>query len=234
MKISKASLAEQVRDILAQRIVSGEYPPGQRLIELNIAKELGTSQAPVREALRSLESMKLVESQPHRGARVRAISEREMVETHLVRGILEEAAAKIAAEHYFKGNPAAIGVLQTETEEMARAAEAGDERSFALHNAAFHRAIVEATGCNMMLEVWESLAIEQRGRITYRRKGFDLLENIPRHRAIVDALAAGDGVTAGALLHDHARYFAHLHDTCPEDWSKEARKTCPLKPCPKE
>jgi DNA-binding GntR family transcriptional regulator len=85
----------------------------------------------------------------------------------------------------------------------------------------------------MMLEVWESLALEQRGLITFQRRGYDLADMVVRHRAILDALRKGDGETAGQLLHDHARYFAHLHDTCPEDWSKEARKTCQLRPCEK-
>ncbi len=69
--ISRTVLREQVKDVLLARIVSGELKPGERLVETRIAAELGTSQAPVREALRDLELLRLVESEPFRGARVR-------------------------------------------------------------------------------------------------------------------------------------------------------------------
>ena len=95
--ISRTVLREQVKDVLLQRIVSGELQPGERLVETRIAQELGTSQAPVREALRDLELLRLVESEPFRGARVRSLGDEELVEIYPVRAVLEELAAKLAA-----------------------------------------------------------------------------------------------------------------------------------------
>ena len=97
--ISRTVLREQVKDILLQRIVSGELKPGERLVETRIASELGTSQAPVREALRDLELLRLVESEPFRGARVRGFGEAELIEVYPVRAVLEELAATEAAKH---------------------------------------------------------------------------------------------------------------------------------------
>jgi DNA-binding GntR family transcriptional regulator len=90
--ISRTVLREQVKDILLHRIVSGQLKPGERLVETRIASELGTSQAPVREALRDLELLRLVESEPFRGARVREFGDSELIEVYPVRAVLEELA----------------------------------------------------------------------------------------------------------------------------------------------
>ena len=96
--IERTVLREQVKDVLLQRIVRGELKPGERLVETRIASELGTSQAPVREALRDLELLRMVESEPFRGARVRAFGDDELVEVYPVRAALEELAGKLATK----------------------------------------------------------------------------------------------------------------------------------------
>ena len=96
--IERTVLREQVKDVLLQRSVRGELTPGERLVETRIASELGTSQAPVREALRDLELLRMVESEPFRGARVRAFGDDELVEVYPVRAALEELAGKLATK----------------------------------------------------------------------------------------------------------------------------------------
>src|SRR5688500_10495750 len=120
--ISRTVLREQVKDILLHRIVSGELKPGERLVETRIAGELGTSQAPVREALRDLELLRLVESEPFRGARVRGFGEAELIEVYPVRAVLEEFAAKEATKH-LDGD---VSVLDAELGAMREAARRGD------------------------------------------------------------------------------------------------------------
>jgi len=80
-----------------ERIIEGHYKPGARLIETQIARELGVSQAPVREALRELESVGMVESYAFRGARVRKPTREELIEAFPVRAALESLAAGEAA-----------------------------------------------------------------------------------------------------------------------------------------
>ena len=118
--IERTVLREQVKDVLLQRIVSGELKPGERLVETRIASELGTSQAPVREALRDLELLRMVESEPFRGARVRAFGDEELVEVYPVRAALEELAAKEATKR-LDGD---VAVLEREVDAMRAAARA--------------------------------------------------------------------------------------------------------------
>src|SRR4051812_24212981 len=89
MNFDRQCMSDQIRDTLTSKIFDGRLQPGDRLVELEIAREFDTSQTPVREALRELESLRLVESAPYRGTRVRAISDREMFESYTVRGVLE-------------------------------------------------------------------------------------------------------------------------------------------------
>src|SRR5438045_3307280 len=94
--LSRSVLADQVRDRLLEGILSGHYPPDSRIIETQVARELGTSQAPVREALRGIEALGVVEIAPFRGARVRRPSRREIIEAYAVRSALEALAAQLA------------------------------------------------------------------------------------------------------------------------------------------
>src|SRR5215204_3488179 len=96
--VLRSNLREQIKDVMLQRIVSGAYPPGARLVETRIAQELGVSQAPVREALRDLEQLGCIVHEPFRGCSVRAFSAHELLEAFPVRAALEALAARLAAE----------------------------------------------------------------------------------------------------------------------------------------
>jgi DNA-binding GntR family transcriptional regulator len=94
--ISRSVLSDQVKDRLLQAILDGRYPPGARIVETRVARELGTSQAPVREALRDLEALGVVETAAFRGARVRRPSAAELLEAFAIRAELESLAARLA------------------------------------------------------------------------------------------------------------------------------------------
>jgi len=87
--VGRIVLRDQVKAILLERILSGDYVPGDRLVETRIAQELGTSQAPVREALRELELLRFLESAPFRGTWVREVSDAELIEVFPIRAALE-------------------------------------------------------------------------------------------------------------------------------------------------
>src|SRR3954447_24581215 len=97
MTVRRDCMRAQICRELVRRIVEETYRPGERLVELQVAREFNTSQAPVREAFRELEALRLVESETYRGTRVRALSEREQQEAAAVRGVLEQAAAIASA-----------------------------------------------------------------------------------------------------------------------------------------
>src|SRR5918996_1265401 len=105
--------------------VTIEIEPGERLVETRLARELGTSQAPVREALRDLELLRLVESEPFRGARVRAVDDSRLLPVFPVRAVLEELAASEAARDPERD----LSALERELEAMREAAAAADWRT---------------------------------------------------------------------------------------------------------
>src|SRR5918996_2949269 len=92
--LARSVLSAQIKDTMLQWILEGELPPGSRIIETRIARQLGTSQAPVREALRDLATLGLVEMHPFRGARVREPAPEELVEAMELRGALEAIGAR--------------------------------------------------------------------------------------------------------------------------------------------
>ena len=133
--LARSVLSAQVKDRMLQWILEGELPPGSRIIETRIARQLGTSQAPVREALRDLATLGLVEMNPYRGARVRQPAAEELIEAMELRGELEAIAARGAARII---DDAMLERMRTLLEQMRASAARGDAHAQALHNAEFH------------------------------------------------------------------------------------------------
>jgi len=199
--VARTVLREQVKEVLLERILRGELQPGDRLVETRIAQELGTSQAPVREALRDLELANLVESEPFRGSRVRGVSEDDLLQVFPVRAVLEELAAREAARRA-EGN---VSALEAEVEGMRRAADRGDPRIQIAHDIAFHRAMVEASGNRVLLQAWLALGIEVPTAFAVYWTYFDPIELVEFHLPIVDAIRAGDVTKAGSAARSHVR-----------------------------
>lgn len=199
--VSRTVLREQVKDLLLERILRGELKPGERLVETRIAQELGTSQAPVREALRDLELLRLVESEAFRGSRVRAFSEEELLAVFPVRAVLEELAAKLAAKR-LRGD---VSVLEQEMTGMLEAARGGDTRTQVARDIGFHRAVVEASGNALLLQAWLALGIEVPTAFGVYWTYFDPLELAEFHRPIVDAIRARNAGRAGLEARRHVR-----------------------------
>jgi DNA-binding GntR family transcriptional regulator len=204
--LTRTVLREQVKEVLLERILDGTYASGDRLVETRIAQELGTSQAPVREALRELELLRFVESKPYVGARVREVLEEELAEIYPVRAAIEEVAAREAAVRLEGG----VDKLVDELEAMRQAADAGDLHGQVEADVRFHRLIVEAAGNRTLLEVWGSLRVEVRTIVTVLATGIDRHELAEMHRPILDALAARDPAEAGQAVREHVEHFGRL------------------------
>ncbi|MEP6827736.1 MAG: GntR family transcriptional regulator, partial [Aestuariivirga sp.] len=121
-ELFNAPLRQKLKDVLLRRILGGEYKSGERLTELRIAAEFGTSQAPVREALRDLESTGLVVTKPRRGTYVAEVLSKGLREIYAVRGALEEQATRIAT----RNGTCDLQLLQRETDAMRNAARSGN------------------------------------------------------------------------------------------------------------
>jgi DNA-binding GntR family transcriptional regulator len=205
--VARVVLREQVKELILARILRGEYRAGQRLVETRIAEELGVSQAPVREALRDLELLRFVESQPFRGASVRAVSPDELAEIYPVRAALEEVAARAAATRLRASD---LVRLERELDAMHRAAAEGDLHAQAEHDAAFHRIVVEASGNSILVDVWGSLRVESRTLITALKTGVEGSEVAELHRPILHALRSRDPERSAAAIREHLQLFATL------------------------
>jgi DNA-binding GntR family transcriptional regulator len=204
--LKRHSLREQVRDALLRDIIGGLYQPGDRLVELKIAREFGTSQTPVREALRELEALGFVASAPNRGTFVGDVWKRGLREIYAVRGGLEELATRLAIPSLSRDT----STLQREIDGMRRAAHASAVDDLVTHSYRFHRAILEASGNQLLLTVWQGLHIETRTTITMMAPGLDLLEVADSHQPIVDAIASGDVELACKVTREHQQFFARL------------------------
>jgi DNA-binding GntR family transcriptional regulator len=199
-------LRQRLKDVLLRRILGGAYKSGERLIELRIAQEFGTSQAPVREALRDLEATGLVISKPRRGTYVAEVLSEGLREIYAVRGALEEQATRLATIK----QSCDLTTLELELQGMRAAAAAIDHESLAEHSVKFHRAIVDAAGNRLLTNLWISLNIETRTTITLLVDGIDLMETAESHRQIIDAIASGDSERASRVAREHQENFERL------------------------
>ncbi|MFC7640731.1 GntR family transcriptional regulator [Streptosporangium lutulentum] len=150
--LPRLTLSRQIRDSLVSRIVSGQFRPGERLVETRLAATYGTSQAPVREALRELEVMRLVETQPRRGTFVRPFVHETLRESYVVRAALEETAVRLA----LLAGTVPVEALRSEVEAMVAAAAEGDGEASARASVSFHRHIVEAARNELLRLSWRA------------------------------------------------------------------------------
>jgi DNA-binding GntR family transcriptional regulator len=198
--ISRPVLRDQVKDVLLERIARGDYRPGERLVETAIARELGVSQAPVREALRDLDQLGLVVHEPNRGCSVRRVSNSELREAFPVRAALEALASRLAAPRISEADLARLDAL---LEEMLVAARSSDPLAQVHANARFHATVVAAAGNATLERQWSLLEPFARTYLTSVQAHADLEILAERHRPIVAALRAGDGEVAARVMHDH-------------------------------
>jgi DNA-binding GntR family transcriptional regulator len=199
-EISRSVLADQVKERLLQAILDGRYTPGSRIVETRVAREYGVSQAPVREALRGLEAIGVVEINAFRGARVRRPSAHQLLEAYAVRAELESLGARLALPLMTEAD---FAELDGYLDEMRRAARAGDSFAEATADAAFHGRII-AIASNATLErVWRHLEPFSRTYITLVVPGVDRDRIAGLHSPVLEALRRRDPDLAADALRDH-------------------------------
>lgn len=203
--VSHSSLGQVVIDALRGAILKGTYRPGERLVEDRLARELGVSRIPIREALRVLATEGLIRIAPRRGASVVELSRQSVHEMIEVRATLEGLNARLAARHRA---PQVVAALRQVLELGNAAAARGDATALIELNARFHDLLANAGGNEVLGELMRTL----RSRTTplfaamSRRRA---RETWSEHAAIVKAVIAGDEAHAAALAAEHV---AHAGD----------------------
>lgn len=187
---------DRLRDEIVRRILDGRYPPDMHLKELILAKEFGTSQAPVREALRDLEALGLVESIRYRGTRVRSTSAVDLREAYELRSLIESRSAQLAVPC----KPEDLQVMAKQVEALHTAAHNRDPEAFTQAALIFHRLIVEMSGNQQFLKAFDAMLWGVRARISIYRKVDELVKHAADHVKILECLTRGDGDAAAALL----------------------------------
>ena len=210
--LSRLSLSRQIRNRLLGRIMSGELKPGDRLVELKIANEMATSQAPVREAIRELEAMGVIVTLRNKGARVRVITDEELRQIYDVRAQLEGYAAQLVTT----SGIAIKDMLMNNILQMKKAARESNSQAFSDHNMEFHRTIVKNSNNAILLDMWETLNVKTRTMINVSRSRKNLLELANSHVRLVEAIVSGDAELALEVARNH------VLDNKPDDLALQA------------
>jgi DNA-binding GntR family transcriptional regulator len=207
--VTREVLSERVKDRILTWILEGDLEPGSRIVETRVARDLGVSQAPVREALRDLAILGFVEMQPHKGARVRKPTKQELTEAIEVRAELEALAGRLAAE---RRTEQCLLDLEELYAAMDEAADRGDAHDQALNNTRFHARIIEAAHNQTLMRQWSLLEPFSRTYVTASVPGMDLHWLTKRHDEMLEAIRDQDPERAAETMRRHAAEAADLLD----------------------
>jgi DNA-binding GntR family transcriptional regulator len=215
-RVSTASIRQQVREALRNAIFAGVLKPGDRLVEAAIAREMGVSQTPVREAIRELENAGLVVSHPHRATFVRKYTRREMAEMYSLRAYLERLAVRLALPRLTDED---FQHLQDLIDRMVELAEAGDTAGMVEADVAFHAHIVRSSGHRLLLRTWEAVSPPNSTYFTVvalAERGLSYIAQ--RHPALLRAIRSRDvGVAEEAIERHISNVGAEALRLIPDD-----------------
>ncbi|HHY49041.1 MAG TPA: GntR family transcriptional regulator [Alphaproteobacteria bacterium] len=195
------TVANRVFDALEAAIVQLQLRPGHLLSEAEVARQLGVSRQPVREAFIKLAEVGLIEVRPQRGTYVKLISIREVQNVRFIREAIEIAVVRKAALEASAGKLADLGRI---LEEQRQANAAGDHVRFLRLDEAFHQALAHSADCDYAWRVLEHLKAQMdRVRYLSMPNATPIETLIGQHAAVVDALARHSPDEAEAAMRAH-------------------------------
>ena len=224
--VAVPSRTEAVLDALKHAILTGRLPPGQALVENELAAQLGVSKTPVREALKTLSGAGLVTMSPYKGATVRTVDDalahsvydiRLLLEPEAVRRSVAVAAAGTGGDgpaadtnaYAGSGADSARSVRwQDAADALDRADRCTDPADRSLANRDFHRALYAGCGNELMVGILDGLRDQTAlvSAVVWNRTP-SWEQEAAEHRAILDAVLTGSADRAAALLHEHIAAF---------------------------
>jgi len=207
-ELERSNLAADVAALLRESIVTGEIPPGTRLVEAEVARQLGVSRGPLREALRILETEGLLDSHPGRGSFVSTISERDIREVYSLRCILEEEAIRLAAKRVTTED---IDSLERTLEAMISAAKAGESSKVTDLDYIFHSHIWDMADHKRLMGVLEGITTQIRMYLAVQTQLYDdMAAGISDHQEFLEALRNHDGEAGAAAMRNHLQVAANV------------------------
>jgi DNA-binding GntR family transcriptional regulator len=214
-KLNTQPARHQVADKIRESILDGSLIPGERLVERKLADALGTSQSAIREALIQLELEGHVSKKPNSATFVTDFSQRDLENTISVRRALEGFAVEEAAR---LSTPADIQRLEELFQQTQAAAKARDFQKYIRGDLSWHIAMWESTHNDCLVDSLRRIVVPLFGFSAIRvamQPGFDLGNDLHLHRALLDAIAAGEPEKAKRAFHaamkDWAEQAVHLY-----------------------
>lgn len=194
-------LRDVVFNTLRKAILTGELKPGERLLEIQLANQLGVSRTPIREAIRKLELEGLVIMMPRRGAEVAQITEKDLRDVLEVRRALDALCAELACDRITEEEKQK---LKDACDEFEKATATGDATTIAAADVALHDIIVEVTGNRRLIQLINNLSEQMyRYRFEYIKDENQHNNLVEEHRMIYESIVRGDkeGAAKAAKLH---------------------------------
>jgi DNA-binding GntR family transcriptional regulator len=208
-RLKQSTTAESALRAVRNAILDGTFPPGSQLREVPIATELGTSRAPVREALNHLEREGLIVRVPFRGAFVAEISPRAAAEIAALRAMLEPYAVECALP-YFATTEGREELVET-VNKLSEHAAAEDRPGSIEAHLAVHSLLYRASGNDALYDVWKSWEVQLRLFLAVDHKSFPQLSDLAvSHRALLAAIESGD------IERIRRELSGHIHSQVPE------------------
>lgn len=197
-------LSEKAYDLIKDRIVTLELEPLSVIVEQVLQKDLGLGRTPIREALHRLAAEGLVIVAPWRGMFVADISITDLAKIFEVRMVLEGACARLAAQRI---SPEQVAQMEEVLRDLDQVPE-GDSRALMDIDERYHKLFYRAADNEYMTSALERLhALSMRlWHLALGRLG-DVRDAVEQHRQITEALKAGDGARAEALIQQHVAQF---------------------------
>lgn len=195
--LTRTSLAEATAELIRERILLGTLEPGVRLVEAEIARQLRTSRAPVREALAMLRAEGLTREDPGRGTFVTRLEKRDIEQIYELRASLESGAAHLLIE---RGEASAIAALEEVVDRMRAAAARGDRQSFIDADLALHEELCRRCGNERLYRTWEGQTQLLRTliRLEVNRLVASFDPVLGEHERLVAEIRSGDPARASA------------------------------------
>ncbi|KZE64192.1 hypothetical protein AWM68_13895 [Fictibacillus phosphorivorans] len=193
---NRDTLHLKVSNVIREAIIRGDFKPGERLKQSELADTLGVSRMPVREAFRKLESEGLIELEPHKGAIVKSIQVNDIEEIYTLRAELEKMAVYQSIDYFSESDLKELNELVNNMD----AAE--DVEDFVLYNIEFHKLLIKRCNWNRLNTFISTLWSGFPQQTPHLIKGQTKTSN-KEHRQIVEAIMKKDKVKAGDLVSDH-------------------------------
>jgi DNA-binding GntR family transcriptional regulator len=222
--LTGGSRSHHVARALRSAIAEGSLTPGERLLETNLANQLGTSNGPVREALRQLEAEGLVVSAPYRGTVVAEVSQEEIEQVLVPIRVLIERFAFQVAQPLLEDQD--FDALRRLVAQMRDAADANDAEQLAEADLQFHELVIRRSGQNHCLQLWR--VIQPRVRAYFRRDApahSDHYEVANQHQQLLEALIDGDAAVLVAAVDTHVHQHLGKDDRNNEHNEAGRKKT---------